>query len=250
VPPSHRRGEPVPAVLEAAVLKCLEKIPTNRFTDGDVLAAALRADRAVELVTPRFDPDKAERKRKSRALQMLPAFMMAAAAAALHFAPRSDKANAAPAPAAHVAAAPTPAPAPAPTAAPAEVVAPPAPPALTEISVTLVSNPEGAQLYMGDEALGESPAIATIKVSSKPVTLTAKFPDGTEVKQVVVPDRPLAQIAFVKPQPAKPPDEVATTKQPPVGVKPQATKSTRPKPQPSHTDKLDSRDGTMDPFGK
>src|SRR5213075_829152 len=86
VPPSARRGEPIPPVLEAAILKCLEKEPENRFATGDDLASALRADRAVALATPRYKP-----KTKSRALQMVPAFLMAAAAAVLHFSPRPEK---------------------------------------------------------------------------------------------------------------------------------------------------------------
>ena len=33
VPPSQRRGEAIPPVLEAAILKCLEKEPKDRFAD-------------------------------------------------------------------------------------------------------------------------------------------------------------------------------------------------------------------------
>jgi eukaryotic-like serine/threonine-protein kinase len=230
VPPSHRRGEPVPPVLEAAVLKCLEKDPANRFADGDELAKALRADRAVVHVTPRFEPSK---RGKSRALQLLPAFAMAAAAAVIHFLPRDDRAVAAPAPIAVPVAKPV-------ETAPPPEVKPVEAPAPTHIEVTLVSSPEGAQLYLGDRALGESPAIATIPIGAEPVTLTAKFPDGSEVTQTIVPDRPIPQIAFVAAQ-KKP--EVAA-KQPPPPAKPE-TKRTPTKRQ---GDKLESRDGTMDPF--
>jgi eukaryotic-like serine/threonine-protein kinase len=239
VPPSHRRGEPLPPVLEAAVLKCLEKDPNNRFADGDQLAQALRADHAVELTTPRY-----RRPRKSRALQLLPAFMMAAAAAVIHFLPQDDRAVAAPAPT--IAAAPV---APPPEVAkPVEAPAPvepaePVAPALTQIEVTLVTSPEGGELFIGDKSLGESPAIATIPVGDQPVKLVAKFPDGSEVTQTIVPDRPIPQIAFIKPAKKT---EIAA-KQPP-RAKPLATKSTPTKRPAPSSDKLDSRDGTMDPF--
>jgi serine/threonine-protein kinase len=260
VPPSHRRGEPLPAVLESAVLKCLEKDPANRFADGDQLAMALRSDRAVELATPRFRPGTQKGAHKSRALQLLPAFMMAAAAAVIHFLPHDDRAVAAPAPpiaAAPVNAAETPSPAPvlansagetaAPTEGPAAAsepsAAPSEEPALTHIETLLVSSPEGAQLFMGTQALGESPAVATIPVGAEPVTLVAKFPDGSEVTQTIVPDRPIGQIAFVKAQ-KKP--EVAA-KQPP-RAKATTTKRTTTRRQSTSSDKLESRDGTMDPF--
>jgi eukaryotic-like serine/threonine-protein kinase len=242
VPPSHRRGQPLPPVLESAVLKCLEKDPANRFADGDQLAMALRADRAVELVTPRFKPGKPQR--KSRALRLLPAFMMAAAAAVIHFLPQDDRAVAAPAP--PIVVAPVKPAEVAPVVAepvePAPAAASPEPAALAQIEVTLVTSPEGGQLFMGEQALGESPAIATIPIGTEPVTLVAKFADGSQVTQTIVPDRPIAQIAFVKTQ-KKP--EVAA-KQPPRVKTPAKTAPTRRQSQSG--DKLENRDGPMDPF--
>jgi eukaryotic-like serine/threonine-protein kinase len=237
VPPSHRRGEPLPPVLEAAILKCLEKDPANRFASGDELAAALRSDRAVQLVTPRFVPSAA--RRASRALQMLPAFAMAAAALALHLAPRSDEHARAAAPAQPaVSAAPAVAPAVRPPSDPLPTKQLAAEPAPTHIQVALSSSPEGAALFLGETALGEAPTLAEIPISSEPVALTARFADGTEVVQTIVPDRPLPHIAFKKPAPAPAPPEAARTKTRP-------TSSTK---RPAGSGTIQDRDGTMDPF--
>jgi serine/threonine-protein kinase len=251
VPPSHRRGETVPAVLEAAILKCLEKDPKNRFATGDDLATALRADRAVELITPRYQPGNV--RRKSRIVQMLPAFAMAAAAAVLHYLPKPAKEARA-----DVAAAPVKAPAPAPAPAPspqAEAKAveiekapevAPQPPAPKAIDVALTSSPDGAELYMNEEPLGTAPQIVSITMSSTPIELVAKFPDGSEVVQKIVPDRPLPQIAFIK-QAQKPSQPVAVKKRPTRVTRP--TTSTEKKPNTSAgTMTGDGRDGTMDPF--
>jgi serine/threonine-protein kinase len=253
VPPSHRRGEILPNVLESAILKCLEKDPKNRFAAGEDVAAALRADRAVDLVTPRFEPNKVVR--KSRTLQMLPAFAMAAAAAVLHFAPRHDEAQASPRIAA-ASQAPTPAPAPAPAPAPVpdeaaaakgvEDTAPKPPAAPTSIDVALTSSPDGAQLFMNDKPVGEAPQIVTIPMSSETVSLVAKFEDGSEVVQKIVPDRPLPQVAFIKPQPKK------TSEQEPVVAK-KPTKTTHTvkgtsATRPAGGGTTEDRDGTMDPF--
>ncbi len=239
VPPSHRRGEPIPAVLEAAILKCLEKDPANRFATGEALAAALRSDRAVELVTPRYKPRaQTQMVRKSRALQMLPAFAMAAAAAVLHFAPRSDdNASAAAAPSVVTPVKPVEA-APQPTIE----VKPAAEQPPTSIQVALSSNPEGAELFLGETSLGEAPTIAEIPISSDPVSLTAKFPDGTKVVQTIVPDRPLPHIAFTKP--GKP---VASEqeREPATKRTPGVTPKTK---HPSSSGTIKDRDGTMDPF--
>jgi serine/threonine-protein kinase len=216
VPPSQRRGEPLPPVLEAAILKSLAKEPKDRFADGDAFAAALRADRAVEVAPSRL----ARAQRNTRALQLLPALAMVLAAAAIHFWPREDRAQAQ----AATVAAPTP------EEPPRVMVAKPA-----QIDIALISNPDGAGLYIGDRAVGKAPASVTLPVGTDPVTLVARFADGSEVRQTIVPDRPIPSIAFVKPQ-----SNVAQPTRP--------TKRTPRKPQPASGDKLESRDGTMDPF--
>lgn len=222
VPPSHRRGEAIPPVLEAAILKCLEKEPKNRFHSGEELAAALRADRAVDLVTPRYEPNKA--RHKSRVLQSVPAFGMMAAAAVIHFLPHANAAP--PAPADVVVAMPAP---------------PPKPAAPATIDVALTTSPEGAELYLGDRALGNSPQVVTIPMASAPITLTARFDDGSEVAQTIVPDRPLPQIAFLKPKPPKPAVEPKPVRPAKATTQPTKVKATNP-------GTLDDRDGTMDPF--
>jgi serine/threonine-protein kinase len=228
VPPSHRRGEPLPPVLEAAILKCLEKEPAQRFSDGDALAAALRANRAVTLVTRTKSTW-----RKSRTLQMAPALAMAAAAAVIHFAPRSDRAQAATV-VLPVVAAPAP-----PRSASDETVAP----APQQLDIQLVSTPAGAKVFLGDDTVGVAPVKFTLALGTEPVTLVAKFSDGTEVKQTIVPDRPIPQITFVKPE--NKPDAAS---KPPVQVKSPTTKRTPATDRRPSSDKLESRDGTMDPF--
>jgi hypothetical protein len=168
---------------------------------------------------------------------------MAAAAAILHFAPRGN-ATAAPA---LVAVAPAPGAAatePANTAEPAIEVKPAAEQPPTSIQVALSSNPEGAELFLGETSLGEAPTIAEIPMSGEPVSLTARFPDGTEVVQTIVPDRPLPHIAFTRP--SKPaPGSVGL--EPKRGTKrtPGGTATTK---QPSSSGTIKDRDGTMDPF--
>ena len=195
--PSARRGETIPAVLESAILRCLEKEPTKRFADGDALAAALRGARAIDRV-------RLERARAHRVFQLLPAFAMMAAAAILHFAPRSSASAEVAAPARSKAVTPAP-----PVAVPVEKAAAsdhgriPVKPAVeqapTTIHVALSSSPDSAELFLGETSLGVAPTIAEIPMSSDPVTLTAKFADGTTVTQTIVPDRPLPHIPFTKP---------------------------------------------------
>jgi serine/threonine-protein kinase len=233
VPPSQRRGEQLPAVLESVVLKCLEKDPQHRFKSAEEVVAALGADRAVEVITvsrPAAPAVTAKKKGTSRALQMLPAFMMAAAALVLHMMPRASvepRASAAPPPAHPVVAA---APAPVPAAPAAE---PPAP-APTKIDVTLMSKPAGADMYLGDEPLGQSPVTASIPMSGTPIALVARFADGVEVTQTIVPDRPLPTITFEKPKSGAP----VVVRPHPVTPHPAA---------PSTPSKL-NREGTIDPF--
>jgi len=237
VPPSQRRGEQLPPVLESVVLKCLEKDPQHRFKSAEDVVAALGADRAVEVitVTKPAAPAAAKKKPTSRALQMLPAFMMAAAALVLHMMPRTarsiePRAAAEPAP-------PPVAPrqvavVPAGSAAAAAAEAPA--PMPTKIDVTLMSKPAGADMYLGDEPLGQSPVTASIPMSGTPIALVARFADGVEVTQTIVPDRPLSTITFEKPKPGAP---IVARPHP---ATPHVETSTAP-------GKL-NREGTIDPF--
>jgi serine/threonine-protein kinase len=226
VPPSQRRGETVPAVLESVVLKCLEKDPKHRFKSAADVIAALRADRAVEVIGVKKPPpvvQPAERPR-SRAVQMLPAFAMAAAALVLHLLPQTRASQAAAAP-------PPPAPVQVAAAAPAPVPVAPARPA--KIEVTLMSTPPGADMYIADESLGEAPVTTSIPVSSEPIALVARFRDGVEVTQTIVPDRPLPTITFEKPKAAAPVARPHPKKPPPAAPS-----------KPATTD----REGTINPF--
>jgi len=247
VPPSERRGEVLPPVLESVVLKCLEKNPQHRFKSADEVVAALRADRAVEVIGVPAAPAPDAAPRRSRALQMLPAFMMAAAALVLHLLPRTDSTQAAAAtsppagvnPASSISGPPVAAPAPkvaaAPPPPPPPPAEPPAPAAPAKIDVTLMSTPAGADMYLGDEPLGQSPVTTSIPVSSTPVALVARFADGVEVTQTIVPDRPLPTITFDKPTHATP---VAKHRPHPA---PAATTTTD---KAAHTD----REAPIDPF--
>jgi serine/threonine-protein kinase len=227
VPPSQRRGEVVPPVLESVVLKCLEKDPKHRFKTAEEVIAALRADRAVEVIgvkKPAPVPQRETTDRPpSRALQMVPAFLMAAAALVLHVMPQTRAHQAA--------AAPPPVVAPAPVEAAAAPPAPPPAAAPAKIDVTLMSTPKGADMYLGDEPLGESPVTVSIPVSSEPVALVARFADGVEVTQTIVPDRPLPTISFEKPKAGTP---VARPR----------PKKAAPAARPVTTD----REGTLNPF--
>jgi serine/threonine-protein kinase len=219
-PPSRRRGEALPEVLESAVMKCLEKERANRFKTGDDLAAALRGPAPVELsggfVKVSYD---SVQKRRSRVVMMLPAFAMAAAALVIQLWPRSQEGAAA---------------ATAPTPPPVIVHAPPAPP--PEVTLQLASEPPGAEVFLGDKRLGTTPLSTAFPMSTELVTLTAKFPEGGEVTQTLVPDRPLPEVVFVLKKPVSnqtPPKKITT--------KPSVPKTPTP---PSSQ----NREGTIDPF--
>jgi serine/threonine-protein kinase len=214
VPPSRRRGEPVPPVLESVVLKCLEKDPKHRFQTAGEVIAALHADRAVKVI----GLAKPGRRSPSRVVQMVPAFIMAAAALVLHFLPAR---------ASQAVAAPPPPQAPVVVAAPAPAPAPPKP---ATITVTLTSTPSGADMFLGDRPLGQAPVTTEIPLSSTPVALVARFDDGAVVTQRIVPDRPLPAIAFDKPKPAAP------------VARPHPKKPTAPTHTPT------DREGTINPF--
>ena len=230
VPPSVRRGEPIAPVLEAVVLKCLAKDPDHRFASADDLRVALGADQPVAApveIAP--EPPPTPRVVRRRAAQMFPAFVMAAAALVLHVAPRSHaapaRAQAAPAPAALAPAAPAPAAGPTPSPPPAAAPAPPA------LELQLASEPEGAELFVGAErtAVGRAPVTTTIGMSSEPIQIVARFADGGEVVQAIVPDRPLSVLRFVERRAPEPKRPITA-------------------PRPTTPSKPPDREGTMDPF--
>jgi serine/threonine-protein kinase len=234
VPPSQRRKEPIPPVIEAVIMRCLEKNPEHRFANAEAVRSALRSNDPIPMAA-----SAVKTKPRRRALQMVPAFLMAAAAAVLHFAPRSQAQTvpaAAPAPAAKTA--PAPVPAPAAVAAPAPVPAPapaPAPAAPQTISVDLISDPPGAELFIGPDRtpLGKAPMTTGLAMSPDPVKLYARFSDGHEVQQSIVPDRELPPVHFLLPKPI-------VKSAPPPAVKAAPAKA----PCPSG-----GKDDTIDPFG-
>jgi serine/threonine-protein kinase len=248
VPPSVRRGAPIPPVLEAVVMRCLEKNADHRFASGDEVRRALRAEQPVALrVAPEVPP--VVPRRRGRALQMLPPLAITVAAFVLHVAPRSDAdpgaravRSPAPAPAATpapvapvpppVAPAPVaPSPPPEPPPPPPEAVQPAPPPTPPEVEVELTSEPIGAELFVGPDRkpLGRAPTTTTLAMSSEPLTLVARFADGREVVQTIVPDRALPPVRFVE------------RRAPPAGRPTDAKPRPNPPPKPE-------REGTMDPF--
>ena len=122
-------------------------------------------------------------------------------------------------------------------------VEPPAPKPLPPASVTLqlASKPAGAEIFVGDKSIGVTPLSTTLVMSSELVTLTAKFPDGSEVMQTVVPDRSLPEVVFVQPKAA-----VASSPTKP-SPKPLTQK---PRTKQTGSSSSQNRDGTMDPFKK
>jgi hypothetical protein len=107
----------------------------------------------------------------------------------------------------------------------------------TTIDIPLSSQPQGATLFVGAErtTLGTAPLTATLPISTEPVSLTARFDDGREVTETIVPDRPHPELVFVEP-----PAPVSS-------AKPIARPTTRPHPRPARQ-VPDDRDSTMDPF--
>jgi hypothetical protein len=193
-PPSQRTSVPIPAVLETVILRCLEKAPEHRFANAGEIVAALREGRPVELASVAAEAAERRAMSKKRAVQMFPALVMAVAAVVLHMWPKPPKVAAAPAPA------PTPVEVarPAPPPPPVEVEPPPPPPKPATVTIRAVGK-DGAMLYIGDDPKGKLPITLEIPKSDEPITLTAKFPDGKQAVQTVVPDRSIDQLVFTKP---------------------------------------------------
>ncbi len=83
------------------------------------------------------------------------------------------------------------------------------------------------------KSLGPAPVVMILPMSTELVQLVARFPDGSEVTQTVVPDRELPELIFEARTPASKPTRPA--------VKPRPVKPGKP-------GKPDDRDSMLDPF--
>jgi len=219
-----------PPALEAAILRCLEKLPEGRYPDAATIAMVLRS------IDPRT-------RQKSGAMGKLFAGVLVTGAVGAgafyvvtnYVQPETRTASASTPKPAAPAPAPveTPPPPPPPAPAPAEAAPPAAPPAAaTIVDIDVVSKPAGAKAYRIGETvpLGTTPFTVQLPRSDTPIQIRFDLP-GYEPKQVEVPiaasmeiDVSLVKTRIVE-RPVAPP--------PPTTVKPKGKVS---------------REGVMDPF--
>ena len=105
----------------------------------------------------------------------------------------------------------------------------------------MISEPPGALLLLGKDKtpVGHAPATVAIPISSEAIELVARFSDGTEVVEMIVPDQPRPQLVFTKPSAPVATSVHAVTKH---AATTTAVKKAAGSAAP------EDRDGTLDPF--
>ena len=169
---------PVPPALEAVVLRCLKKDPTERYVDGSTLARALavvRQDLTPPMVAAITRP--AGRRWRKVALPAAIGFGLLTLSVWLLATQRPDASTYVPLYAAQANGSDT------------ALAATPAQPVTVTIDVT--SEPDGASVSaVGGEWLGTTPTRIELPVSTTPIRLGLRFPGGETTEIEVVPDRP------------------------------------------------------------
>jgi serine/threonine-protein kinase len=210
IPPSQKLDGAISPVLEAAVMKCLAKSPGDRFQSMAELRDALASEVPVTYSNAPLanaTQNLGAARRGSTLKLLVPAIVIAAAAAAVLVVsskgdePAAVDSHAATTPPAQEVASAS-------AVEPAETKPPPVAPAAPTIHLVLGSEPAGAVMLLGDERkeLGPAPVEIDVPMSGEPLLLTARFADGDEVSEELIPDREPPPLVFKKPklQTAKP----------------------------------------------
>jgi hypothetical protein len=229
-PPRPTRHAPhCPPALEAVILRCLAKLPADRFASAADVAALLRQ------IDPRARP------RRGRAGLIATALVLAAAGgAAAYFLPDYLARGSAPKPAVEVVATgPAVIHEPAPEDA-SEVPPPPAEESTVFVEIEVISKPTGARVFRVGETipLGVTPFSVPLARSDQPTQLRFEL-DGHESKQIEVPitDSIEIEVALVKDRAAGKAKSTVTFRRPKKTPTP-----AQPKARPL------AREGVIDPF--
>jgi serine/threonine-protein kinase len=164
--PPIRRNPSLPAPLNAAILKCLNKEPADRFPTGQALAEALKACEAASAPQP---PDAAEAGGKSKAplFAGVAALLLAAAVGGWFALSKPAKAPIAPPPAA-------------------------APP-VAKAMLAVESVPPGARVFVDGNLAGNAPARIEVARGKHEIKLTLPGHDDWEAQVAVdEPEVPLS----------------------------------------------------------
>jgi serine/threonine-protein kinase len=239
VPPSQKRPDlDIPRVLEAVVLRMLEKKPGERYGDMRQLIAALEdADRELRSALPPHT-QKTARASEQMGVDIVPrsrapllagiivgvgAVMGVIIAAVVHRRPDSAKAAVATAAVVPVAAA-------APSANPAVggAVAP-----SSDVEIQVITAPAGAEVLMGDERLGITPLDVKRPRANEMVTFVVRRAGYKDMARAVLLDRDQMLELTLAPK-----REKLAVRSPPRPTSGRDAKPSTPQPKEKHTSDL------------